>query len=198
MMDDKIINLLKGDALLIVDVQNDFLPGGNLAVTDGDKIIPFLNQCIKQFHQSDLPIFASRDWHPENHCSFKKEGGIWPPHCIANTPGAQFASSLDLPEKTIIISKATTSNKDAYSAFEGTDLHKKLQDKNVQQLFVGGLATDYCVLNSVKDAISNKYRVYVLQDGIQAVNVDADDGVKAEKEMQKLGAIFINSKSIAV
>ncbi len=197
-MDDKIIKLDDEDALLIVDVQNDFLPGGNLAVTNGDKIIPVLNLCINKFQKCNRPIFASRDWHPENHCSFKKEGGIWPPHCIASTPGAQFASALNLPNNTFIISKATESGKDAYSAFEGTDLHKKLQDKKVQRLFVGGLATDYCVFNSVKDAITNNYRVYVLQDAIQAVNVHADDGVKAEKEMQKLGAIFIYSDSIAV
>ena len=191
------INLTKNDALLIVDVQNDFLPNGNLAVSNGDKIITPLNRYIRIFRKLGLPIFASRDWHPANHCSFKDQGGIWPPHCIADTQGAQFAATLELPKNAVIVSKASLVNKDAYSAFDGTNLKGVLHSKNIRRLFVGGLATDYCVLNSVKDALKNNFAVFVLQDAIRAVNLQPDDDRKAEEEMQNLGASFIQAESIS-
>ncbi len=175
-----------GDALLIVDVQNDFLPGGSLAVPQGDDVIPALNHYSTVFRTLHQPIFASRDWHPTNHCSFTEQGGTWPPHCIAETKGAQFASSLDLNE-AIIISKATDPESDAYSAFENTDLDQRLKQAGVKRLFVGGLATDYCVLNSVRDAIHLKYSVVLLEDAIRAVNVQPEDGTRAMEEMLKLG-----------
>ncbi len=174
------------DALLIVDAQNDFLPGGSLAVPQGDDVVPTLNHYAAAFRTRHLPIFASRDWHPANHCSFTKQGGPWPPHCVAETNGAQFASGLDLSE-AVIISKAIEPESDAYSAFENTDLDQRLKQAGVKRLFIGGLATDYCVLNSVRDAIRLKYSVVLLEDAIRAVNVQPEDGLKATEEMLELG-----------
>jgi len=177
-----------GDALLIVDMQNDFLPGGSLGVADGDAVIPVLNSGIERFQHAGLPIFASRDWHPADHCSFADQGGPWPAHCIAGSPGAQFASRLALPASVMIISKGTHVSRDAYSAFQETDLDERLRDLRITRLFVGGLATDYCVFNTVKDALRHGYRVVLLTDAIRAVNLKPDDGAHAEQEMLHLGA----------
>lgn len=186
-----------GDALLIVDVQNDFLPQGKLAVPDGDKVIPALNHYIQLFTRRDLPVYETRDWHPENHCSFTPQGGPWPPHCVANTHGAAFSEDLALPENTTIISKATHADKDAYSGFEDTDLDTLLRNNHITTLYIGGLATDYCVLNTVKDALKNGYRVYLLTDAIRAVNTQPGDGERAITEMQQAGAELINADRIA-
>ena len=174
------------DALLIVDAQNDFLPGGSLAVPQGDDVVPALNRYAAAFRTRHLPIFASRDWHPKNHCSFTEQGGPWPPHCVAETNGAQFASGLNLSE-AVIISKATKPESDAYSAFENTDLDQHLKRAGVKRLFIGGLATDYCVLSSVRDAVRLEYSVVLLEDAIRAVNVQPEDGAKAIEEMLELG-----------
>jgi nicotinamidase/pyrazinamidase len=179
-----------GDALLIVDVQNDFLPGGGLAVPDGNAVIPVLNRYIRLFTERGLPVFATRDWHPSNHISFKARGGVWPPHCVAGTQGAAFASNLQLPADAHIISKAARPEQDAYSGFQGTDLTGKLKKLKVGRLWVGGLATDYCVLNTVLDARSQSFEVLVLGDAIRAVNVHPDDGAKAIQKMREHGAIF--------
>ena len=176
----------RGDALLIVDAQNDFLPGGSLAVPQGDDVVPVLNRYSAAFRTLRLPVYASRDWHPANHCSFTEQGGPWPPHCVADTHGAQFASGLDLSD-AIIISKATEQESDAYSAFENTDLDQRLKQDKVKRLFVGGLATDYCVLNSVRDAIRLNYSVVLLEDAIRAVNIQPEDGPRAIEEMLELG-----------
>ncbi|MCH8932847.1 MAG: isochorismatase family protein, partial [Nitrospinae bacterium] len=175
-----------GDALLIVDVQNDFLPGGSLAVPQGDDVVPVLNRYAALFRARHLPVFASRDWHPADHCSFAEQGGPWPPHCVAETHGAQFAAGLDLSD-SVVISKATEPKNDAYSAFENTDLDSRLKQAGVNRLFVGGLATDYCVLNSVRDAVRHNYSVVLLEDAIRAVNVKPEDGPKAVDEMLELG-----------
>ena len=182
------ISISTGDALILVDVQNDFLPGGSLAVPQGDAVVPVLNRYLATFTARALPIYATRDWHPANHCSFKARGGPWPPHCVAETRGAQFAANLKLPPGAAIISKATTPDKDAYSGFEGTDLDARLRAQTIKRLFVGGLATDYCVLNTVRDARRLGYEVRLLTDAIRAVNVKPDDGRRAEEEMQRLGA----------
>ncbi|MDH5536315.1 MAG: isochorismatase family protein [Betaproteobacteria bacterium] len=177
-----------GDTLLLVDVQNDFLPGGALAVPDGDAVIPVLNRYVAAALAARVPIYASRDWHPPDHCSFKAQGGPWPPHCMAGTPGAKFAAALDLPAKAEVISKAATTDKDAYSAFEGTGLADDLRGKGVKRLLIGGLATDYCVLNSVRDALKHGFEVLLLTDAIRAVNVKPRDGDEAQAEMLRLGA----------
>ena len=191
------ITLQSGDALIAVDVQNDFLPGGSLAVPKGDEVVPPLNRYLAAFHAAGLPIFATRDWHPANHCSFKAQGGPWPPHCVAETDGARFSADLELPAGTTIISKATTPAKDAYSGFEGTDLEARLRAQGVRRLFIGGLATDYCVLNTVRDARKNGFEVYLLTDAIRAVNVKPDDGRRAEDEMRRLGARPLQREMLA-
>ena len=191
------VKLETGDALIIVDVQNDFLPGGTLAVPEGDAVIAPLNHYMESFLVKGLPIYATRDWHPADHCSFREQGGIWPPHCVAGTAGAEFAARLNLPPGTAIISKATAADKDAYSGFEGTSLHQQLRKRGVRRLFIGGLATDYCVLNTVKDALSHHYTALMLQDAIRAVNVHAGDGRKAEQEMLRLGAIPVTHNTVS-
>lgn len=191
------INIGKGDALIIVDVQNDFLPGGALPVPDGDAVIPVLNEYIHAFRAANLPIVATRDWHPRNHCSFKEQGGPWPAHCVAGSPGAEFAENLKLPEDTIVVSKATQPDREAYSGFQGTELHKKLRAMGVQRLFVGGLATDYCVLNTVKDALGLGYRVFLLIDAVKAVNVHPQDGENAVNEMARKGAEIVRLDQLA-
>ncbi len=188
MKDRSIITPAKGDALIVVDVQKDFLPGGNLGVPDGDAVVPAMNHYMKHFRRAGLPLYATRDWHPESHCSFKAQGGPWPPHCIADSDGAAFADDLLLGDDVSVISKATTVEKDAYSGFEGTDLAQRLRKQNVKRLFIGGLATDYCVLNTVKDALKQGFQVLLLDDGIRGVNVNAGDSKKAIEEMHALGA----------
>lgn len=178
-----------GDALIVVDVQNDFLPGGALGVPGGDEVIPALNKYSELFERLGLPIVATRDWHPENHCSFEAQGGPWPPHCVAGTEGAAFATGLDLHGDTKVVSKAETPEEEAYSGFQGTELDRWLKERGVRRVFVGGLATDYCVRETVRDGLVNGYEVVLLGDAIRAVNVDPGDGEKAVAEMEKEGAV---------
>jgi nicotinamidase/pyrazinamidase len=185
------------DALLIVDVQNDFLPGGSLAVPRGDEVVPVLNRYVRAFAVQNLPVYATRDWHPERHCSFRAQGGIWPPHCVAGTRGAEFAAALRLPPSAVVISKATTPEQDAYSGFQGTNLDQQLRSAGIRRLFIGGLATDYCVLNTVRDALRLGYQVLLLGDAIRAVDVQPGDGQRAEEEMIKLGAQRISVEGCA-
>jgi nicotinamidase/pyrazinamidase len=186
-----------GDALLMVDVQNDFLPGGTLAVPAGDEVIPALNRYIKAFRREALPIYATRDWHPPDHCSFHAQGGIWPPHCIAGSTGAAFSPELNLPPAAVVIAKATRRDADAYSGFEGTELAQRLLIDGINRLFIGGLATDYCVLNTVKDALTCGFDVLLLLDGIRAVNLKPEDGQHAIEEMTLLGASPLHFEDIA-
>lgn len=182
------IQLQSGDALLIVDIQNDFLPGGNLAVPGGEEVIPVLNGYIAKFQERDLPIYATRDWHPSNHNSFSSHGGEWPQHCIARSKGAEFPPSLLLPETAQIVSTGTEKGLPGYSGFEATALHSHLDHARIKRLFIGGLATDYCVLHTVRDALQYNYEVFLLQDAIRAVNVNPEDGDNAEREMIAEGA----------
>lgn len=177
-----------GDALLIVDVQNDFLHGGALAVPDGDAVVPVLNRYLAAARNASIPVYVSRDWHPADHCSFKVQGGIWPPHCIAGTPGAEFARALELPANAEVVSKAQSRDKDAYSAFEDTGLAEVLRGRSIRRLLIGGLATDYCVLNTVRDAIRSGFEVLLLTDAMRAVDVKPHDGDEAVAEMLRLGA----------
>lgn len=179
----------RNDALLMVDVQRDFLPGGKLGVPDGDAVVPVLNRYIAAARAKGVPIYASRDWHPQNHCSFTPQGGPWPPHCVAGTPGAAFAAGLQLPSDAAIIDKATREDADAYSAFSGTTLAEQLRRRGVKRLLVGGLATDYCVLNTVRDALREGFGVILLEDAIRAVNVKPGDGERAQREMENGGAV---------
>lgn len=189
----------QGDALIVVDVQNDFLPGGSLAVPQGDEVVPVLNRYVAAFVRQGLPIFVTRDWHPPNHCSFQPYGGPWPPHCVAGSEGAAFAPALKLPDSILLITlKGTQPEKDAYSAFDGTDLDARLRAKGVGRLFVGGLATDYCVLCTVQDGLKAGYAVVLLQDAIRAVDVRSGDGERAETEMIRRGAVPIRLEMLTV
>jgi len=188
--------LQRGDALLVVDVQRDFLPGGRLAVPGGDRILAPLNACIEQFGASALPVFASRDWHPPDHCSFQAQGGPWPAHCVAGTPGAAFAAGLQLPTGCGLVSKGCSAPQEAYSAFEQTDLHRRLQAIGVRRLFVAGLATDYCVLASVLDARALGYEVVLLRDAIAAVELQPGDGAQALARMDAAGAVSVDSAAL--
>ncbi len=183
------ISLIPSDALLIADIQNDFLPGGALGIRGGEEILPILETYIRRFQGCRLPIFLTRDWHPSDHGSFVSQGGVWPVHCVAGSPGSLPPTSFPTPDSAVIIYKATDRNQEAYSAFQNTSLDRQLRDLSVRRLFVGGLATDYCVLHSVKDARTKGYAVCLLMDGIKAVNLRPDDGRRAEEEMIGLGAI---------
>jgi nicotinamidase/pyrazinamidase len=186
-----------GDALMLIDVQNDFLPGGSLAVPSGDEIIPVLNRYIEAFSKASLPVYATRDWHPPDHCSFRAQGGIWPPHCVVDSRGAAFSPKLDLPANTAIISKATNINADAYSDFDATGLDQRLRQSGISRLFIGGLATEYCVLYTVRDALACGFDVLLLLDGIRAIDLKPGDGQSAIEEMTALGAIPIRFEDIA-
>lgn len=185
------IELGKGDALLISDIQNDFLPGGSLAVSEGEQIIPVLNGYIDQFSHRQLPVFATRDWHPAKHCSFIQQGGPWPEHCIAGSKGAGFSADLHLPASAYIISKGTDVEREGYSSFSNLTFKQQLDNAGIRRLFIGGLATDYCVLNTVRDALNYHYKVFLLIDAIRAVNVRRQDGENAINEMIEKGAIPI-------
>jgi len=180
--------LRKGDALIIVDVQNDFLPGGALAVAMGDRVIEPLTRCIEACERQGLPVFATRDWHPPDHCSFQSHGGIWPVHCVAGTRGAEFPARLSLPANVRIISKATSAQADAYSGFQGTELARQLADAGCDRVLIGGLATDYCVRATALDAGAAGFQVIVLEDAVQAVDLRAGDGQRALDDMRDSGA----------
>lgn len=191
------VRLATDDALIVTDIQHDFLPGGRLAVLHGDEVIPVLNRYIALFRCRSLTIFATRDWHPPDHCSFRSHGGPWPIHCVADTHGAAFSEKLDLPADAIVISKATRSEREAYSSFEGTDLNRRLREEGIHRLFVGGLTTEYCVLATAKDAVHNGYRVVLLIDAIRAIDVTPGDGERAIDEMLRLGATPLCLEAVA-
>ena len=187
---------LKG-ALLIVDVQNDFCPGGALAVPEGDEIIPVLNRYIELFSKNRLPIFASRDWHPRVTKHFREFGGRWPKHCVQNTKGARFHPDLKLPKDAIILSKGMDPDKESYSAFHaldsnGVEFLKLLDTFGIEELFAGGLATDYCVKFSVLDALRLGFKVNLLTDAIKGVNLKPKDSEEAIREMIRHGALGSN------
>jgi len=141
-------------------------------------------------------VIATRDWHTPDHCSFLDAGGTWPPHCVAGTRGAGFAPDLTLPDDVIVVSKATTRERDAYSGFEGTGLDARLKSLGITRLFIGGLATDYCVFHTVCDALNFGYRVMLLEDACRAVNVQAGDGARAIREMKGRGAIPVTQEQL--
>ena len=185
----------KDAALLIVDVQNDFCPGGALAVPDGDRVVEPLSRAAGCFAAAGLPVLASRDWHPPVTRHFSGFGGAWPPHCVQETPGAAFHPALHLPEGTLVITKGSDPDSDSYSAFDGRsadgsspgDILAALQ---VRHLYVGGLATDYCVRSSVLDALKAGLEVTVLSDAVAGVDIAEGDSEKALKEMGSKGVTF--------
>lgn len=182
------------DALFIVDPQIDFFPSGALPVPAGDQIMSVLNQLIAETKKTDTPIFVSRDWHPLNHCSFKSEGGIWPPHCIQNTAGAQFHPDLKLPTHAVLINKAFTEKTEAYSAFEGElesgeSLADYLRAHHIECLWMGGLALDYCVKATALDALKSGFNVNLVLDATRAISEEMAKA--ALDEMAALGAQLV-------
>lgn len=178
--------LRDGDALIVVDVQPDFCPGGKLAIDDGDSVIPVLNDWIDAAQAEGVPIYASRDWHPAHHVSFEESGGPWPEHCVQDTPGAQFHPDLKLPDSAVKISKGTRLDKDQYSAFDDTGLADHLKDKGVERVWIGGLAEDVCVHATVLDACKAGFETHLIPDATRPVTPEG--GEKARREMEEAGA----------
>lgn len=179
-------------ALIVVDVQNDFCPGGALEVAQGDEVVPPLNQKIEEFLQRGEPVFKSRDWHPQQTKHFADHGGTWPVHCVQNTKGAEFHPDLLDNIHIRVISKGL-GDTDCYSAFDETDLDLQLQRLGVNEVWVGGLATDYCVKNTVLDALRKGYEVKALKDAMRAVDVKQGDGERAIEEMRAAGAEILDA-----
>lgn len=181
------------DALIVVDVQNDFCPGGALAVPEGDAVIPVLNEYMSRASDAGILIFASRDWHPQVTRHFAAQGGPWPPHCVQETRGAEFHPDLRLPPGTVVVSKGMSADDQGYSALEavlpdGQPLADALRADGVTHVYVGGLATDYCVRATVLDALKEGFTTSVLVDASRPVEVQPGDGERALNEMLAAGA----------
>ncbi len=192
-----------GTALLIVDVQNDFCPGGRLAVAGGDEVVPVCNDAAYLATDAGVPVFASRDWHPAGSPHFAEQGGAWPVHCVQGTPGARFHPDLDLPDRTLVVTKGDSlADPHGYDAFDGhledgTPLADALRARGVRHLVVAGLATDYCVKNSVLGARRAGFDVTVIQDGVRGVNLAPHDSEHALGEMQRAGARLLTLEAFA-
>ena len=183
----------KKRALLVVDVQNDFCPGGTLAVADGDQVVSPLNKLIEEFLERGEPVFKSRDWHPTQTKHFQAYGGAWPVHCVQNTKGAEFHPDL-IDDKDIRIVSKGLGDTDCYSAFDETDLELQLHRLGVEEVWVGGLATDYCVKSTVLDALEKGFRVKALENAMRAVDVKPGDGDRAIAEMRAAGAEMVKEQ----
>lgn len=177
-------SLQSGDALLIVDVQVDFCPGGALPIPEGDRVIPVLNQWLAAAHDADVPVYASRDWHPQGHLSF----GPWPPHCLQDSSGARFHPDLHLPRSSVIVTKGVRFDRDQYSAFDETGLAVELDRRRIRRVWIGGLAQDVCVRATVLDALRHGYETIVIADGTRPIT--AAGGQSANEEMRQAGARF--------
>jgi len=182
-------------ALVIVDVQNDFCPGGSLAVANGHEVVAPLNKLMKEFLDRGEPVFKTRDWHPAKTRHFAAYGGTWPIHCVQGTRGAEFHPALLDDSRVTIISKGTNESADGYSGFDGTNLAQLLRDKDVDEIWVGGLATDYCVKHTVLDALRERFKVKAIANAMRPVNVDPNDGARAIEEMRRAGAEIVDSGS---
>jgi nicotinamidase/pyrazinamidase len=185
------MQLSSRDALIVVDVQNDFCPGGLLAVEGGDGVVPVLNRWVEYASQGGAMVVASRDWHPLHHVSFKERGGIWPEHCVQGSPGAEFHPELKLPEEAITVSKGVALDKDNYSAFDDTGLAARLHEAGVSRVWVGGLAQDVCVRATVLDALAEGFEVYLIEDATRPVDLEPGDGARAVEEMRRAGARLV-------
>lgn len=182
--------LKTGDALLIIDVQIDFCPGGSLPIEDGDQIVPVLNEWIEAARVKEIPVYASRDWHPNKHPSFKENGGLWPVHCLQDSLGAGFHPDLDLPEGTVLISKGVRFDQDQNSAFDQTGLAVQLRKDGIRRLYVGGLAEDVCVLATVLDACHEGFETVLIRDATRSISQEG--GRAARETMRAAGAQFIS------
>jgi nicotinamidase/pyrazinamidase len=183
----------KRDALIVVDVQNDFCPGGALAVPHGDEVIAPINRLL----QHPWFIVATKDWHPANHCSFQAQGGPWPPHCVQGTPGAELHPQLDAAKIQLTITKGSRPDRDAYSGFDGTNLADVLRERGVKRVIVCGLATDYCVRATAQDALKEGFEVLVVEDAIRGVEVNPGDCQRALDELRMAGARLVASGDLS-
>jgi nicotinamidase/pyrazinamidase len=179
-------------SLLVIDVQNDFCPGGTLAVPHGDEVIEPLNKLIDEFLERGAPVYKSRDWHPPVTRHFADYGGAWPVHCVRNTEGAEFHPGLRDDPRIKVISKGLD-DKDSYSAFDDTDLATQLHQQNVEEVVVGGLATDYCVKNTVLDALRQGFKVKAVENAMRPVDLQPGDGERAIDEMRDAGAEILST-----
>lgn len=186
------LDLGVGDALIVIDVQNDFLGGGNLPVPDGDRVIEPLNRYVAAFARRGLTVIATRDWHPPRHCSFREQGGSFPVHCVAGSVGAKFPEQLCLPHQCPVIDKAVEPEREDFSGFGADGLQVSLASDGIHRLFVGGLATEYCVLETVLDGLDHGYAVVVLVDAIAAMERHPGDGARAIERMAAAGARFLS------
>ncbi|WP_456342331.1 nicotinamidase [Thermovibrio sp.] len=188
------LRLTPFDALIVVDMQKDFSSGGSLPVKGAEEIVHVINSYISLFREKGLPIFATRDWHPENHVSFKDNGGIWPRHCVQWSRGAEFIDGLELPPDTFIINKGDKPELEAYSGFQGTLLDSLLRERGVKRLFVCGVATDYCVKNTALGGLNLGYQVFVFSDAVRGVSPETTE--RAEEELLERGALFIEKEEL--
>ena len=183
-------------ALIVVDVQNDFCPGGALAVSHGDEVVEPLNRAIDEFLERGEPVYKSRDWHPPTTKHFAAHGGDWPVHCVQKTKGAEFHPALRDDPRITVISKGL-GDTNCYSAFDETDLLDQLRQQNVEEVVVGGLATDYCVKSTVLDALKHGFKVKALKNAIRAVDVQPGDGERAIEDMRTAGAEIVSTDQSA-
>lgn len=183
------MDIKHSDVLIVVDVQNDFLPGGALGVPGGDAVLQPINAVMPLFSY----VVASRDWHPREHPHFEEYGGPWPYHCLQHTDGARFAADLSVDAIDFIVSKGTDAGSHGYDAFDGTGLHEHLRDRGARHIFVCGLATDYCVRATALASVRHGFETFVIRDAIAAVNVRAHDGANALSEMAAHGVRFVES-----
>lgn len=174
-----------GDALMIVDVQNDFCPGGALAIEDGDRVIPELNRWIAAAQSAGAPVYATRDWHPAQHVSFQERGGPWPPHCLQDSPGARFHAELELPPDVIKVTKGVRFDQDQYSAFDQTGLAMDLRNRGVRRIWLGGLAQDVCVAATALDGRKEGFSVHLIMAATRPVS--AEGGQEALQKMRSAG-----------
>src|SRR6185369_7760384 len=181
-------------ALIVVDVQNDFCPGGTLAVAHGDEVVEPLNEQIDEFLENGEPVYESRDWHPAQTKHFEAYGGTWPVHCVQNTKGAEFHPKLRQDPRITVVSKGL-GDTDCYSAFDETDLTSQLKQQGVEEVWVGGLATDYCVKNTVLDALRNGFGVKAIENAMRAVELNPGDGELALQQMREAGADVVATNS---
>jgi nicotinamidase/pyrazinamidase len=182
------VALRSGDALIVVDVQRDFCPGGALPIEHGDTVVPVINRWIEAAVRKDVPIYASRDWHPVRHPSFTGFGGKWPPHCLQDSEGARFHPDLVLPDSAVIVTKGVRFDHDQNSAFDDTGLATELLARGISRLWVGGLAQDVCVRATVLDARREGFDTIVIADA--TLPVTPADGERATVEMRRAGASF--------
>jgi nicotinamidase-related amidase len=188
---------LQHAALILVDIQNDFCPGGALAVNEGDQIVPIVNRLMSRFPL----VISTQDWHPPDHVSFRERGGPWPPHCVQGTRGAELHPDLKTDTIAHYFHKASSPDTDDYSEFAGKDdrgrtLDQVLRDHGTRKLYVVGLATDYCVLETVLDGLKLGYEVFAVRDAMRAVNVNSADGEQALKKMSDSGATLVTSDEV--